>query len=212
MQKKKRILVFGNSITWGAWDKDGGWVERLKRFCYEKYLEDPQCFFSVYNLGVSGDTTENILERFEFETKQRRYKKPEEVVVVFDFGRNDSKFIHNKNDRLIPEKRFKENTKKLIGLAKKYSLKIFVIGGYPINEETTDPVSWNKDFSYRNTDTKLYDQIMALICREEGITFINVFDLLDINEDFEDGLHPNSEGHKKIYEKVKAKLIENEII
>ncbi len=212
MQKKIRILIFGDSISWGAWDKKGGWAERLKRFCYEKYLENSQYFFSVYNLGISGDTTENILERFEFETKQRRYKKIEEVVVVFDFSRNDSMFIHSKNDYLVPKKRFKENTKKLISLAKKYSFKIFVIGGYPVNEETTDSVSWNKDVSYRNADVKLYNGIMDLICREEEIAFIDVFGLLDINKDFEDGLHPNSEGHRKIYEKVKEKLIENEII
>ncbi len=210
--QKTRILVFGDSIAWGAWDKKGGWAERLKRFCYKKYLEDSQYFFSVYNLGISGNTTEHILERFEFETKQRRYEKPEEVVIIFDFSRNDSAFIHSKNDLRVPEERFKKNTKKLISLAKKYSLKIFLIGGCPVDEKITDPVSWNKDVSYRNTDAKLYDEIMALICREEKITFINVFDQFDINGDFNDGLHPNSEGHRKIYEKVKEKLIENEII
>ncbi len=212
MQKKTRILIFGDSIAWGAWDKEGGWAERLRMFYYEKYLEDSQYFFSVYNLGVSGDTTENILERFEFETKQRRYEKLEEVAIIFNFGRNDSSFIHSKNDRLVPEKRFKENTKKLISIAKKYSLKIFVIGICPVNEKITDPVFRNKDVSYRNIDNKAYNGIMDLICSEEEVAFISVFGLLDINKDLEDGLHPNSEGHRKIYEKVKEKLIENEII
>jgi lysophospholipase L1-like esterase len=29
------------------------------------------------------------------------------------------------------------------------------------------------------------------------------------NEDFDDGLHPNTEGHQKIFEKVKNFLVEN---
>lgn len=38
-----------------------------------------------------------------------------------------------------------------------------------------------------------------------------MFDLLE-NEDLEDGLHPNSEGHKKMFIRVKDFLIENKII
>lgn len=26
-----RILVFGDSIVYGAWDTEGGWAERLKK-------------------------------------------------------------------------------------------------------------------------------------------------------------------------------------
>jgi len=25
------ILVFGDSITYGAWDEEGGWVQRLRK-------------------------------------------------------------------------------------------------------------------------------------------------------------------------------------
>ncbi len=212
MQKDTRIFIFGTSITWGAWDKEGGWVERLKRFCYEEHLKDSQYFCLVYNLGISGNTTEHILERFEFETKQRMHEESEDVIIIFDFGGNDSAFIHSKNESWVPQERFKENTKKLINLAKKYSSNIFLIGGHPVNEEITDPVSWNEDISYMNKDAKLYDQIMALTCKKEKVTFIDIFNSLNIDKDFIDGLHPNSEGHRKIYEKVEEKLIESKII
>lgn len=55
------ICVFGDSITWGAWDiEKGGWVQRLRNFVEsssEEYIE-------IYNLGVSGDNTEDLLEIF----------------------------------------------------------------------------------------------------------------------------------------------------
>ncbi len=214
MKKDKHILIFGTSITWGAWDKDGGWAERLKNYFCEKHLKDPNYFYLTYNLGVSGNTTEHILKRFEFEVEQRSGEVPgeTELVVIFDFGGNDAAFIHSKKDFWVPREKFAENTQKLIELARKFTSHVFLIGGHPVNEEITDPVPWNKDVSYRNKDAKEYDGIMASICEKEKAVFIDVFDLLDINTDFYDGLHPNSEGHKKIYEEVKEKLIENKII
>ena len=67
-----RILVFGDSITYGAWDKRGGWVQRLREFLDEKNLIDLNKIpVLIYNLGVSGDTTNDALERFEFESKKK---------------------------------------------------------------------------------------------------------------------------------------------
>jgi len=45
-----RISIFGDSITWGAWNpENGGWVAQLRRYfeTNENYDVD------VYNLGVS---------------------------------------------------------------------------------------------------------------------------------------------------------------
>ncbi|MEA1963419.1 MAG: hypothetical protein U9M94_04270 [Patescibacteria group bacterium] len=41
--------------------------------------------------------------------------------------------------------------------------------------------------------------------------FIEMFDLLN-DEDLEDGLHPNSDGHEKMFKRVRDFLIENKII
>ena len=50
-----QILIFGDSIAWGAWDKEGGWVQRLRKLIDEKNLSDPEFYCLVYNLGVSGN-------------------------------------------------------------------------------------------------------------------------------------------------------------
>ena len=53
------------------------------------------------------------------------------------------------------------------------------------------------------------------LCEENKIYFVEVFEKFkEINYQklLDDGLHPNSEGHQKIFEIVKDFLIENKII
>ena len=87
-----RIFCFGDSITYGKWDAEHcGWVQRLRRFLdknWEIYGDN-----LVYNLGVSGDTTKNLLTRFEFEIEQRLKEEKEEVLIIFYIGINDSLFF-----------------------------------------------------------------------------------------------------------------------
>jgi len=65
-----RICVFGASIAWGAWDPDGGgWVTRLRR-----YFEINDYDIEVYNLGVSGNTTKDLLKRFKTNVSQENPK------------------------------------------------------------------------------------------------------------------------------------------
>lgn len=78
-----RVLVFGASITQGYWDTQGGWVQRLRTHYDKKQIADlTKDNPSVFNLGVSADTTKDILERFEAETKARSRKKFKNCIIV----------------------------------------------------------------------------------------------------------------------------------
>lgn len=209
-----RILVFGDSITYGAWDTDGGWVQRLRKFLDEKTLIEEDFYCLVYNLGVSGDTTEDLLERFEFETKQRMREK-EGTTIIFSIGGNDATFINNKNQCQISQEKSKENIQKLIKLAEKYASKILFVGLLPADELKTIPIPWAPDKSYKNKHIIQYDKIIKSVCQENEILFVDIFDKF-MNSDYknllEDGQHPNSAGHQKIFEIVKKFLIDNGII
>jgi len=201
------ICIFGDSIAWGAADfEKGGWVERLKVYMAENFDTD------VYNLGVSGDKTPNILERFESETKAR-IEEAEEVILIFAVGINDSYFIHSKNDFMTSPEEFRGNIQKLIEKAQKISPKIIFVGLTPVDEPKTTPIPWNTDKSYKNENVKKYNEIIKSICKK-NIYFIEVFEnWIDSNykELLEDGLHPNTKGHEKIFEAVKDYLIQNKI-
>ncbi len=68
-----------------------------------------------------------------------------------------------------------------------------------------------RDIYYTNENIKNYKNTMKDICEKHNIPFLDIFGLLT-NEDLEDGLHPNSAGHKKIFEVVKDFLVQNKII
>jgi len=213
------ICVFGDSITYGVCDfEKGGWVNRLRSFLDMKTSSNPEVYFDVYNLGVSGDTTTGLLERFEIECKSRvleSIESGEQVTIIFSIGINDSLYLHDeKHLRTSPEE-FKANIQKLVKLARKFTDKIVFLGLTPVDETKTTPILWHTNKSYKNEYVQRFDGIAKSVCKEENIPLIEIFDSwikLDYKKLLGDGLHPNSDGHKKIFETVKEFLIRNKII
>ena len=81
------ILVFGDSVTCGAWDNKCGWADRLKQYLFKKSDLGKKGYSMLYNLGIDGDTTAGVLERMENEIKSRRDRDPsEELVLIFEIG------------------------------------------------------------------------------------------------------------------------------
>lgn len=200
--KMKSICIFGDSTTWGAWDiEKGGWVNRLWLYAGEK--TDGEC--EIYNLSISGGTTETILERFESEAKIR-----EADVLIFQSGGNDSCLKGRNGSNQIPADKFKNNLEEIIRKAKNITPNIIFIGLENVDETKTMPVSW-EDIYYVNVEIKKYDEVMRDVCKANNIPYLDIFGLLK-NEDFKDGLHPNTAGHKKIFERVKNFIEENKWI
>ena len=210
-----RILIFGDSITHGAWDTArGGWTDRLKVFCMERELKNPKFDYSVYNLGISGDNSDDLLERFKFEIKQRLHKK-DEIILIFAIGTNDSQFIYSENNFSVLADKFQQNIKQFINFSGKISNKTVFIGLIPVDESKTLPIPWDTDKFYENKYISNYNNIIKSICREKQIYFLDMFkefNKTDYKELLEDGLHPNSEGHQKMFEIVRDFLMNEGII
>ncbi|MCX6745732.1 MAG: GDSL-type esterase/lipase family protein [Candidatus Parcubacteria bacterium] len=200
-------LIFGASITYGAWDTEkGGWVQRLRNFIEEKNeMSD-----IVYNLGISGETTNDILKRFKIETEQRLKENwGKSPVIIFSLDINDSITLIKENKLMIPMEKCKENLQELLGLAKNYTDKVIVVGPSSIDEKVANP--WDENIEYYNKDIKENNEIARKLCDENHILFIEMFNILE-KDDLEDGLHPNAQGHEKIFQIVKENLIKNKII
>lgn len=87
------ILFFGDSITWGAWDEDGGWVNRIKKIVDKKIISSNfEYYHDIYNVGISGENTNDLLERFDNETLSR-VDGDNQTIFVFAIGVNDSQFV-----------------------------------------------------------------------------------------------------------------------
>ncbi|MCX6792885.1 MAG: GDSL-type esterase/lipase family protein [Candidatus Falkowbacteria bacterium] len=201
MSNIERICVFGDSTAWGAWDCErGGWVNRLWLFVGERYLSHQGDFKEFYNLSISGATSQTILDRFENEVKIR-----EAEAIIFQTGNNDSAFLKELGNYWIKPDQFRANIEEIIKRAKNITSNIIFIGAEKMDETKTKPVSW-ADVYYVNESIKKYNDIMQEACLREGVLFLDTFNLLD-NNDLKDGVHPNSSGHTKIFEKVKECLI-----
>ena len=160
----------------------------------EKYYEG----LPVVNSGISGNTTEDILN----DMKGRVYDyNPSKVFLLI--GTND--LIHDISvDDIV------SNIEKIIDEinSNKPQTQIYVESVYPVNDNLDEDmvdVRNNDDIMEINEEIKKY-------CDDNGYTYINMYDkLLDddgnFNEEYtDDGLHPNSKGYEVITEEIKKYL------
>jgi len=188
------ICVFGDSIGEGYYDSEkGGWVSQLSRF-----LKTPNDNLHIYNCSISGESTREVLIRFDTEIKAREPK-----TIIFALGTNDSWYFDNdKNKSNVPLNEFKKNVKLLILKSKKINAKIIFIGSPKVDESKVMPIPWRTEVFYDNNNIKKYNQAIKEICNEYKLEFIETFSLLE-PKDFSDGLHPNTKGHTKLFEEIK---------
>lgn len=196
------ICVFGDSTAWGAWDTEkGGWVQRLW-FDLARGSESEE-YFEVYNMSVSGGTSETLLERFESEAKIRRA-----TSLIIQTGGNDSS-QNSQGEFTVPIEKFKENLEEIISRAKKITSEIILMGGKDIYEKLATPVPW-ADVYYRLENINKYNGVMKEVCEKESVLYMEMPNLEE--PDFADGVHPNSKGHEKIFIGVRDFLKQNKWI
>jgi lysophospholipase L1-like esterase len=177
------IGIWGDSITYGECDIDGlGWVGRLRK----KMLDTA----GVYNRGVCGDTTKDLLKRFSVEADSI---EPNEII--FAIGINDSKFPSGKDINNVPFEEFKDNLRELLKQAQKYTSKVSFIGLTRVSEERRSPAR----SKFINTEIQRYDNFVKELAKSEGVVYVSTKECLDTNIDLADGLHPNAQGYDKLF-------------
>jgi lysophospholipase L1-like esterase len=198
-----KIIIFGNSIAYGAWDLEGGWVDRLRKDSHKKVIEEKKDI-SVYNRSISGAITQDVVDRFESEIKP--IIRNEDTIVIFATGINDSIWMNNENKWRVSQEEFRNNLQKLIDLAKNHTKNIIYLGLTKTHDG--DPITWATDKSYKEERVNLFNEILKEISEKNNISFLNLIDVLEV-EDLADCVHPNTQGHEKIFKKVKEFLKDN---
>lgn len=186
------ICIFGGSATWGEDDNiNGGWVTLLRNHLAPKHVY-------TYNLGISGDTTSEMVSRAESEAKMR---KPS--LIIFSIGLNDSALIAPKQTPRVPLEIFHTNLDKLLNVGQKLDKQVVFIGPTPVIESKTTPIPWDKEKYYTNASAQQFNESLKTFCKSHQATFIDINTILQVSEIANDGLHPNTLGHQKIFETVK---------
>ena len=204
-----RILIFGDSITQGFNDPQGGWVEHLKREYMRQNLEESG-ELEIFNLGISGDTSAEILKRIETETMVRRWPN-DPIMTILAIGVNDS--ADKLGKRLVPIDEYQANVKKILILMKRLSDYQLVVGLTPCVDGLMAPAAWSEnDFRAQNHRIGEYERVLAGVTKEQSTEFVSMWQIFMNAPNWEsmlpDGLHPDSRGHGIIYNHVKNKLSE----
>ncbi len=204
------ITVFGDSITFGKGDTlEQGWCGRLK-----KYFENKGGNHRLYNLGVNGDTSSDVLERFDIEAKARvKYiHEGDRHIIVFSVGINDSCIFTEGNIFKMDINVFRNNIQTLIDKSRSYTKEVVFIGIIPVDES----IRLNrKGKSLTNKRIGEFNNAIKEICQNNDLLFLDLFQefsKFNYKELLDDGLHPNTQGYEKMYELIKNFLIQEKKI
>jgi lysophospholipase L1-like esterase len=199
-----RILFFGDSITQGFWDTNGGWADKVRKSFDELQVQDfDKDQPKVFNLGISADTSRAVLARIEAETKARTRPGTQPIVGI-QIGTNDA-CREPAGAIMVPIEDYKINLQKIIEKLRPITANIVFIGLAACDESKTMPVPWG-DYHYSNELIKLYEEAMKNVAKAADLPFVSIFDgfteEMKHREMLADGLHPNHIGHNYIFSRV----------
>ncbi len=189
------VFAFGDSIVMGLRDDRGGWPARL--------WEGGNRI--VYNLGVDGNTSDDVLARFHAEASTRGVNR--NSIVLFSVGLNDSSRMNG--EHRVELARFRQNMRQLISETRsRFTDKVFCVGLPPIDESKAVPFPLEPTISFFQADRRAYDLALEEVCREDGATYVSLRDLnLEDHISF-DGVHPLPPGHAILAERIDAAIRE----
>jgi len=202
--KDRHLYFFGDSIAYGEWDEQGGWVQRLRSSADQSFISGRGPKTLVYNLGIPGDTSADVLRRIEGEMAAR-FNPAADTSVIVAIGTNDAHYSTSEKKYKISPEEFESNLNRLLGIARKYTQKIGLVGLPPIDQPKVDPLPWNTEKAYHADRVKLMNAMVEKVAGETGLFFADIWKnwaLLDFRALLHDGLHPNASGHRRIAEKV----------
>ncbi|MBP9758720.1 hypothetical protein KBD45_03420 [Candidatus Dojkabacteria bacterium] len=190
----KTYCIFGDSVTQAAYVKSG-WVDLFREYLEVKGADQ---FVNIFNLGIGGNTSVDILKRFKVESEARM---PTEII--FAVGVNDSGYFRTLDKPIVSKEIFIENIESLIKEAKSFTNNITFIGLTLGDDSLFKPFpESSQGKSYDLHRVRDYDKTIEEIATRNQCRFVSLIEALKF-EDFFDGLHPNDDGHMKMFNIIK---------
>ncbi len=206
-----RILIYGDSITHGFFDPQGGWATRLlNHYHWQSHLDrdKPDArWIEGFNLGISGDTAAGVLKRLEPEFNFRQIY-PEETAIVVAIGTNDT--VMNREVTRSSPQQYQETMRAIADTALSLTKRLLVVGLPAVDDQLCNP--WAFSSTKKSYDSKRiweFETRLREFCRETHISHVPVFEHFKNHPElFADGLHPNEAGHVLLTSLVKPSLEE----
>jgi lysophospholipase L1-like esterase len=207
------ILCFGDSITQGFVDLEGGWTQRLRRrLDQEATVPLGDITFpahAVFNLGISDDTTAGLAERLERELTPRQLG--DQTIVVIAVGVNETGYDPRTGRPTHDPGRFAATLAEVVAAARRHTDRVLLVGLLPCDEARTQPPPWSGDGGehYANDRIAVFNQAVRRVAADTGTALADPFEEAlagDHTALLHDGLHPNGAGHQLLADRIGERL------
>ena len=199
-------IIIGDSITYGIGDfESGGWASIFKNYIVNKD-DSKVCNNYVHVVGFPGATSSDILNKIDSILQAFLHKEFTNTVIL-SIGVNDTQVFNEEPKNNIEQ--YKLNIEKIAKFIIDNECNLIILGLTRI--ESDKKFLWKPNKYYDNDiiseydrDLKLildYDEELKELCKNNKIKYIPMQEVLE-KVDFIDGLHPNHNGHKKIFEYI----------
>ena len=181
LENVNKILLFGDSLMSGYGLKEN----QVLSIILEKDLKDAGYNIKIINGSVSGDTSEDGLDRIEEYTSDSNID-----LIILGLGANDML-------RRINPDQTESNLIKIIEIIKTKNIKIILAG---MKASPTNGLAYKRKF----------DNIFPKLAEEYDLNLIPfLLKKVALNPKLNqsDGIHPNFEGAKVISETIKESII-----
>lgn len=195
-----RIVAIGDSLIYGRHDAQGsGWIGRLR-----KSLETNEPASAVFNLGIGGNNSSDVLERFDQEVVAR-----EPNCIIIGVGTNDARRSDGPEGGLeIPLDEYSNNIRLLLRKAANTAKHCVIASVLPVDERKTCPLA---GLYYKNEELHGYWAAQKRLCAEAGATFLDFWSTVMKGRGprrrlFSDGLHLTARGHAVLFEAAEKRI------
>ncbi|SQD77037.1 SGNH/GDSL hydrolase family protein [Moritella yayanosii] len=206
------IICFGDSITRGESDAIyGGWADRIKTRCLSRIISatvsgSGSDRISVFNMGISGETTNGLIQRFQHEFVTR-LADDKQNTVLFGYGAND--LAKQDGNYLVDIETYIDNISRCMEFSLEKDANVVLINVTPIAAQLDGIPNVNNRI--RNDETiRRYNQALLTLSVKYSVNLIDVYTPFNDNKEAyltADGLHPNSAGHELLYQVISSSLL-----
>lgn len=197
------VLAFGDSITQGYHDTAGGWPVRLWRELNTYYPGK----HAVYNLGMDGDKTADVLVRFKSEFIART-RFADKMIVLLAVGTNDAIIQTSTGKRLTSPEDFESTYWKLLQVAKDHTEYVLAIGPSPIQEAKVNPFPWDTKLGTTQEAHNAVDCSIETLAIKANVSYLPLRKLGNLDLTLSDGDHLTDTGHELYMKTVFDKIVE----
>jgi acyl-CoA thioesterase I len=189
-----RVCFVGDSYVAGAGDESGmGWVGRLARHAHARGLP-----ITAYNLGIRGNTSQDVADRLPAEVG-RRANPAAETRVVVAYGLND--VVLNGGQPRVRIADSLAATERTLDWLASVSVPVLFVGPPPIGDAGLD------------ARTAGLDRQLAVCAGSRRVPYLRVMGHLAEDRAWLDGVregdgaHPGSSGYDRYFEVVRDPLM-----